>query len=286
MGSSPAIPARASEESCSIPRLLSSFPNRTHCVGLRFGRRGSPFLFGSKTIRSLLRRFAPVAQEVEHLPFKQGVRGSSPRWSTKKKQPQGCFFWCPAGTRIIIEAAGGGFIRQSADWRIPLFAPISREAQMQRVIRWSSIQNEPRTPKRAAFFERSGSTKPPEGLFIKNMPLNIDFSRGLAYNGVAERQCIEDVHYLHRRTNPLGEPPPRGFFRFYGPDGLPAGFAALLSIKPFANVICHNTCQDGEDKHFEDVHRPFTSLTARCRQRSDYNIWFFVFQCKERPKYK
>ena len=245
MGSSPAIPARASEESCSIPRLLSSFPNRTHCIGLRFGRRGSPFLFGSETIRSLLRRFAPVAQEVEHLPFKQGVRGSSPRWSTNEA--------------VTPPGVAASFF-----------------------FRWL----EPRTPKRAVFFERSGSTQPPEGLFIKNMPLNIDFSQGLAYNGVAERQCIEDVHYLHRRTNPLGEPPPRGFFRFYGPDGLPAGFAALLSIKPFANVICHNTCQDGEEKHFEDVHRPFTSLTARCRQRSDYNIWFFVFQCKERPKYK
>ena len=28
---------------------------------------------------------APLAQSVEHLPFKQGVRGSNPRWSTKKK---------------------------------------------------------------------------------------------------------------------------------------------------------------------------------------------------------
>ena len=27
---------------------------------------------------------APVAQQAEHLPFKQGVRGSNPRWSTKK----------------------------------------------------------------------------------------------------------------------------------------------------------------------------------------------------------
>ena len=27
---------------------------------------------------------APLAQSVEHLPFKQGVRGSNPRWSTKK----------------------------------------------------------------------------------------------------------------------------------------------------------------------------------------------------------
>lgn len=31
---------------------------------------------------------------------------------------RGFFVGAPAGTRIIIEAAGGGFIRQSADWRI------------------------------------------------------------------------------------------------------------------------------------------------------------------------
>ena len=29
--------------------------------------------------------YAPVAQSAEHLPFKQGVRGSNPRWSTKGK---------------------------------------------------------------------------------------------------------------------------------------------------------------------------------------------------------
>ena len=29
--------------------------------------------------------FAPVAQQVEHRPFKAGVRGSSPRWSTIEK---------------------------------------------------------------------------------------------------------------------------------------------------------------------------------------------------------
>ena len=28
---------------------------------------------------------APLAQSVEHLPFKQGVRGSNPRRGTKKK---------------------------------------------------------------------------------------------------------------------------------------------------------------------------------------------------------
>ena len=31
--------------------------------------------------------FAPVAQSAEHLPFKQGVGGSNPPWSTKSKRP-------------------------------------------------------------------------------------------------------------------------------------------------------------------------------------------------------
>ena len=39
---------------------------------------------------------APLAQSVEHLPFKQGVRGSNPRRGTKKKSTaKRCFsFWC------------------------------------------------------------------------------------------------------------------------------------------------------------------------------------------------
>ena len=87
---------------------------------------------GSETIRSLRRRHAPVAQEVEHLPFKQGVRGSSPRWSTNKyATPSGVAYLFPAGTRIIIEGPCGAFIDQFSNWSIPLFAPIPREAQMQ-----------------------------------------------------------------------------------------------------------------------------------------------------------
>ena len=89
---------------------------------------------------TLFRRYAPVAQEVEHLPFKQGVRGSSPRWSTKKTAtPFGVVvFFTPTGTRIIIESPGGAFIVQCAHWTIPLFAPISREAQMDASPRWST----------------------------------------------------------------------------------------------------------------------------------------------------
>ena len=37
---------------------------------------------------------APVAQQVEHRPFKAGVQGSNPCWSTKKnRQPLGCLFF-------------------------------------------------------------------------------------------------------------------------------------------------------------------------------------------------
>ena len=32
----------------------------------------------------------PVAQSAEHLPFKQGVRGSNPRWVTKNQPPNPC----------------------------------------------------------------------------------------------------------------------------------------------------------------------------------------------------
>ena len=42
--------------------------------------------------------YAPVAQQAEHLPFKQGVRGSNPRWSTNEKPaiPRNCrFILCP-----------------------------------------------------------------------------------------------------------------------------------------------------------------------------------------------
>ena len=40
--------------------------------------------------------YAPLAQSVEHLPFKQGVRGSNPRRGTKKRSTAlRCFsFWC------------------------------------------------------------------------------------------------------------------------------------------------------------------------------------------------
>ena len=43
---------------------------------------------------------APLAQSVEHLPFKQGVRGSNPRRGTKKiRHPLGGVSFCPSGIR-------------------------------------------------------------------------------------------------------------------------------------------------------------------------------------------
>ena len=58
-GSSPAIPAKVYPE------------GRTGMIGCLPSCENKPS--------------APLAQSVEHLPFKQGVRGSNPRWSTKKK---------------------------------------------------------------------------------------------------------------------------------------------------------------------------------------------------------
>ena len=69
-GSSPAIPAKVYPE------------GRTGMIGCLPSCENKPS--------------APLAQSVEHLPFKQGVRGSNPRRGTKKKSTaKRCFsFWC------------------------------------------------------------------------------------------------------------------------------------------------------------------------------------------------
>ena len=59
-GSSPAIPAKVYPEGC------------TGMIGCLPSCENKPS--------------APLAQSVEHLPFKQGVRGSNPRRGTKKVQ--------------------------------------------------------------------------------------------------------------------------------------------------------------------------------------------------------
>ena len=69
-GSSPAIPAKVYPE------------GRTGMIGCLPSCENKPS--------------APLAQSVEHLPFKQGVRGSNPRRGTKKRSTaKRCFsFWC------------------------------------------------------------------------------------------------------------------------------------------------------------------------------------------------
>ena len=69
-GSSPAIPAKVYPEGC------------TGMIGCLPSCENKPS--------------APLAQSVEHLPFKQGVRGSNPRRGTKKRSTAlRCFsFWC------------------------------------------------------------------------------------------------------------------------------------------------------------------------------------------------
>ncbi len=66
----------------------------SHPCQILTGPRGSVFI-----------RYAPLAQSVEHLPFKQGVRGSNPRRGTKKQSrlTGGFAFWCfaPGESKFI-----------------------------------------------------------------------------------------------------------------------------------------------------------------------------------------
>ena len=79
-------------------RSIGSGPSRlTPCVESLLPIQGcsqvvrqgtlTPSLAGSSPAipanSSVCTLFDPVAQSAEHLPFKQGVRGSNPRWSTK-----------------------------------------------------------------------------------------------------------------------------------------------------------------------------------------------------------
>ena len=53
---------------------------------------------------------APLAQSVEHLPFKQGVRGSNPRRGTKKEKHRFAvlLFLVPAGFCCAKTGAASG----------------------------------------------------------------------------------------------------------------------------------------------------------------------------------
>ena len=62
--------------------------------------------------------YASLAQSAEHLPFKQGVRGSNPRRGTKKEMALSClFFWIPLEIKILgankhLRAASLAALRQ------------------------------------------------------------------------------------------------------------------------------------------------------------------------------
>ena len=66
--------------------------------------------------------YDPVAQQAEHLPFKQGVRGSNPRWVTNKTgaRPSGSapVLFYPRGDRMA--ARGEREFSQSVDNAIRL----------------------------------------------------------------------------------------------------------------------------------------------------------------------
>ena len=97
------------------PQGCFSSPNRNRYAGFRFGK--------VKVFKGL---YDPVAQLVEHRPFKAGVRGSSPRWVTNKETPPcgGVSFWADPWTRTGRRAAarkkraGGTFFspRESPRW--------------------------------------------------------------------------------------------------------------------------------------------------------------------------
>ena len=98
---------------------------------------------------------APVAQQAEHLPFKQGVRGSNPRWSTRKRDRhrRSCFLlfqWdssprTPNREAILQsrrgEAAGGARFRGSV-WK-----EFKTEASGDASLRWMRSEFAEKQPK-------------------------------------------------------------------------------------------------------------------------------------------
>ena len=120
VGSNPIIhPIESGVRETSDPVFLLSFAVRRRYNGLSPSGKAPDFDSDIRRFESCQpSQFDPVAQPAEHLPFKQGVRGSNPRWITRKCSPSkmGCIF-----------------------------------------LRLNRIRS-PRTPKREAFFERSGET--------------------------------------------------------------------------------------------------------------------------------
>ena len=87
VGSNPIIhPIESGVRETSDPAFLISFAVRRRYIGLSPSGKAPDFDSDIRRFESCQpSQFDPVAQPAEHLPFKQGVRGSNPRWITKKK---------------------------------------------------------------------------------------------------------------------------------------------------------------------------------------------------------
>ena len=88
-GSSPAIPAKVYPEGC------------TGMIGCLPSCENKPS--------------APLAQSVEHLPFKQGVRGSNPRWLTIKSKRYRCHWRKASGINRFRAFFAQKFTNESID---------------------------------------------------------------------------------------------------------------------------------------------------------------------------
>ncbi len=77
----------------------------------RLNRRG---FSAEKRIQPSPPKFDPVAQSAEHLPFKQGVRGSNPRWVTNREKPASCGFFHFSQTRRGLESISNDIFNSSA----------------------------------------------------------------------------------------------------------------------------------------------------------------------------
>ena len=88
-GSSPAIPAKVYPEGC------------TGMIGCLPSCENKPS--------------APLAQSVEHLPFKQGVRGSNPRWVTIKSKRYRCHWRKASGINRFRAFFARKFTNDSID---------------------------------------------------------------------------------------------------------------------------------------------------------------------------
>ena len=74
--------------------------------------------------------YASLAQSAEHLPFKQGVRGSNPRRGTKTPAHRAGVFVCRGGdSKFCRNSPAGCCSRQRERWRQLLFSPVRAKMQ-------------------------------------------------------------------------------------------------------------------------------------------------------------